>query len=213
MKELNTDDPAKLRAAGVIDLPTLQRYLNFHFSVTLDLYGSEVSTNAAAFYSAGLKGRFQEEQLTDDHLLAASSYDVPAVDGGRIVTRHEKAQLALNERLRDDYIEDCQAGVDRWNKLIEKAGTGQKLQLPHKGFHRRIGNFAGAFISPAGEVLAEAEWRANEKRWLPLDEDHAFVQSLMAKPVTKPGQFAGYIAPPRVGINNQPLDFEYVRFD
>src|SRR5574343_67646 len=30
MNELKTDDPAKIRAAGVIDLPTIQRYLNFH---------------------------------------------------------------------------------------------------------------------------------------------------------------------------------------
>ncbi len=212
MKQLGTDDPAKLRAAGVIDLGTLQRYLNFHFSVTLDLYGSEVSTNAAAFYSSGLKGRFEEEQIPDDHLLASSDYDVPAVDGGKLVTRKEKAQLALNERLRDDYIADCQAGVDRWNKLIEKAGKGERLTLPHKGFHRRIGNFANAFISPKGEVLDEATWRAKERDWLPLAEDHAFVQALM-KPAVKPGQFASYIAPPRVGINNQSLDFEYVRFD
>jgi len=35
MNDLKTDDPKKLREAGVIDLPTIQRYLNFHFSVTI----------------------------------------------------------------------------------------------------------------------------------------------------------------------------------
>ncbi len=212
MKELNTDEPARVRGAGAIDLPTLQRYLNFHFSVTLDLYGSEVSTNAAAFYSAGLKGRFEEEKISDDHLLADSTYDVPVVEGARIATRAEKAQLALNERLRDDYIADCQAGVDRWNKLIERAGIGQRLTLPHKGFHRRIGTFADALVSPTGAVLDTTAWRAGERDWLPSGDDRGFVQGLM-KPVTKPGQFAGWIAPPRVGINGQPVGFEYVRFD
>jgi benzoyl-CoA 2,3-dioxygenase component B len=60
MKELKTEDPALLRAAGVIDLPTLQRYLNFHYSVTSDLYGAEISANAATYYTNGLKGRFEE---------------------------------------------------------------------------------------------------------------------------------------------------------
>ncbi|MBK7859061.1 MAG: benzoyl-CoA 2,3-epoxidase subunit BoxB [Archangiaceae bacterium] len=210
MKELKTDDPGKVRAAGAIDLPTLQRYLNFHFSVTLDLYGSEVSSNAASFYSAGLKGRFGEEKIADDHLLADSSYDVPRLDGTAIGVRHEKAQLALNERLRDDYIADCQAGVDRWNKLVDKAQVGQRLTLPHKGFHRKIGAFAGAQVSPTGKVLTAPEWAAGERQWLPTDDDHAFVQSLM-KPVTAVGKYASYISPPRVGIDNQPLDFAYVR--
>ena len=39
MNQLKTDDPAKVRAAGAIDLPTIQRYLNFHYSVTIDLFG------------------------------------------------------------------------------------------------------------------------------------------------------------------------------
>ena len=69
MNELKTDDPKKLRAAGVIDLPTLQRYLNFHYSVTIDLFGADESSNAATFYSTGLKGRFEEGKRTDDHQL------------------------------------------------------------------------------------------------------------------------------------------------
>src|SRR3546814_17310448 len=43
MNELKTEDPAALRAAGVIDLPTIQRYLNFHYSVTIDLFGADQS--------------------------------------------------------------------------------------------------------------------------------------------------------------------------
>src|SRR6478609_8021808 len=60
MKENNIDDPSDVRAMGVIDLQTIQKYLNFHYSVTLDLYGSDVSSNAANYFTSGLKGRFRE---------------------------------------------------------------------------------------------------------------------------------------------------------
>jgi len=29
----------------------------------------------------------------------------------------------------------------------------------------------------------------------------------------EPGKFANWIAPPARGVNNQPLNFEYVRFN
>ena len=52
----------KLRALGVIDLPTIQRYLNFHYSVTIDLFGADQSSNAATFYSAGPQGTLRGDQ-------------------------------------------------------------------------------------------------------------------------------------------------------
>ena len=211
MNELRTDDPETLRAAGVIDLPTLQRYLNFHFSVTLDLYGSEISTNAANFYTMGLKGRFDETKIGDDHKLEATSYPVPDLDGDHIVDAPVSALQALNERLRDDYIADCAKGVDRWNKIIEKNGVHFRMRLPHKCFHRKIGTFSQVHVSPEGRVLAEAAWTHHRTEWLPSNEDHMFVQSLM-NPVHEAGKMANWIAPPARGINNQPAEFEYVRF-
>ena len=212
MKEHRTDEPDKLRALGVIDLPTLQKYLSFHFSVTLDLYGSEVSSNASSFYQMGLKGRFEEEKIDDDHRLASVEYPILEPVGDDLVTKHVNAQLALNERLRDDYIKDCQAGVDRWNKIIEKAGFSFRLRLPHKGFHRRIGLFSEAKINPEGKVVSEAEWTRRETEWLPTTADHEFVQSLQGR-VAEPGKLAGFIAPPARGIDNKPQNFEYVRFN
>jgi benzoyl-CoA 2,3-dioxygenase component B len=212
MKEHKTNDPDKLRSLGVIDLPTIQRYLNFHFSVTLDLYGSEVSSNASSFYSMGLKGRFEEEKIQDDHRLTTSEYPILEPVGDSIVTRHVNAQQALNERLRDDYIKDCQAGVDRWNKIIERHGFPDRLRLAHKGFHRKIGVFAESKLSPEGKIVSEAEWTHREAEWLPTQEDHAHVQALQGR-VAEPGKFASYIAPPARGIDNKPQDFEYVRFN
>jgi benzoyl-CoA 2,3-dioxygenase component B len=207
MREHKTDD---VRKHGVIDLPTIQRYLNFHYSVSLDLFGGEISTNAANFYTAGLKGRFEEGKKTDDHVLAGATYPVTQLDGDRIVTRDEAALPSLNERLRDDYIADCQRGVDRWNQVIRKHGVDFELRLPHRGFHRAIGGFAEARVSPDGRVVSQAEWDARHPAWLPSETDQAFIESLMV-PVVERGKFASWIAPPARGINGNPVDFEYVR--
>ncbi|MGH7353613.1 MAG: benzoyl-CoA 2,3-epoxidase subunit BoxB, partial [Candidatus Rokuibacteriota bacterium] len=207
MREHRTDD---VRKFGALDLALLQRYLNFHYSVSLDLFGSEVSTNAANFYTLGLKGRFEETKKTDDHRLAEASYRITLVEGARLVEREQPALPTLNERLRDDYIADCQRGVDRWNKVLRDHAIDVELKLPHRGFHRAIGAFAEVRVSTDGCVLSQAEWDAKKHEWLPTASDEAYVQSLM-QPVTEPGKFANWIAPPARGINAQPVDFEYVR--
>jgi benzoyl-CoA 2,3-dioxygenase component B len=210
MKEHKTDD---VRALGAIDLATIQRYLNFHFSVSLDLFGQEASTNAANYYTMGVKGRYLETRIEDDHVLTGASFDMDAVADGRIVRKTVPALSALNERLRNDYVEDCAKGLVRWNKVIADAGIAFELKLPHRAFNRRIGAFNELHVSPDGKVVSEAEWKANESKWLPTPEDRAFVTSLMGPAVIEPGKFANWIAPPQRGINNQPANFEYVRFN
>jgi len=212
MVKHRTESPDQLRALGVIDLPTIQRYLNFHFSVTIDLFGADESSNAATFYSTGLKGRFEEGKRSDDHQLRGQTYKVLAVSNGQLVEREVPMLNALNEVLRDDYIKDSVGGVNRWNKVIEKAGIPFRLVTPHKAFHRNIGALAGAKVSPDGRVISEAEWNANVDHWLPSGSDRAFVASLMGR-VVEPGQFANWIAPPMMGINRQPVNFDYVRFN
>ena len=212
MNQLKTDDVQKLRNAGVIDLPTLQRYLNFHFSVTIDLFGADESSNAATFYSTGLKGRYEEGKRQDDHVLKGQHYKVLNVVDGKLQEKDVPMLNALNEVLRDDYIKDSVGGVTRWNRVIEKAGIPFRLQTPHKAFNRRIGALAGVRVSPDGQVVSEAEWNAKARDWLPTAEDRAYVTSLMGR-VVEPGKFAGWIAPPVMGINRQPVDFEYVRFN
>jgi benzoyl-CoA 2,3-epoxidase subunit B len=213
MKEHKIDEPSDVRALGVIDLQTIQRYLNFHHSVTLDLYGSDVSSNAANYFTTGLKGRFEETKLEDDHLLGDAQYPVWEVIGDKIVSQNVPALTALNERLRDDFIREVESGLKRWNRVMEKAGIPFRLALPHKGFHREIGNFAGHFISPEGQAISEEAWKAHEHEWLPSPADYTYVQSLMSGRVVEPGKFANWIAPPLRGVNRQPLDFEYVRFN
>ena len=212
MNEMKTDDVGKLRAAGVIDLPTLQRYLNFHFSVTIDLFCADESSNAATFYSTGIKGRYEETKRDDDHVLRGQTYKVLNVVNGQLQEKEVPMLNALNEVLRDDFIKDSVGGVERWNRVIDKAGLPHRLSVPHKAFHRNIGALSGAKVSPDGRVVSENEWNAKVGEWLPTAEDRAFVQSLMGR-VVEPGKFANWIAPPAIGINRQPVDFEYVRFN
>jgi benzoyl-CoA 2,3-dioxygenase component B len=212
MREHNLTDPSQVRARGVIDLQTLQRFVNFHYSVTLDLFGSEISSNAATYYTGGLKGRYDETKIGDDHALNSEAYTVPEPENGRIVHQSVPALTALNARLRDDYTHEIQAGVDRWNRIPEGMGIPFRITLPHVGFHRRIGSFAGQFVSTDGRVLSKEEWERRSAEWLPSDGDHEYVSSLMGR-VIEPGKFANWIAPPARGINNMPLEFEYVRFD
>jgi benzoyl-CoA 2,3-dioxygenase component B len=212
MNELKTDDVNKLRAAGVIDLPTIQRYLNFHFSVTIDLFGADESSNAATFFSTGLKSRYEEGKRDDDHILKDKTYQVLVAKEGGLEVKEVPMLNALNEVLRDDYIKDSVAGVERWNKVLTKAGIPFQLRVPHKAFNRNIGALAGANVTPEGQVVSGTEWKARAGEWLPSTEDRAFVASLMGR-VVEPGKFANWIAPPVVGINRMPVDFDYVRFN
>jgi benzoyl-CoA 2,3-dioxygenase component B len=188
-------DIERVRALGVIDLPTIQRKMNLHFSLTLDLFGNEISTNAANAYNSGLKGRYREDKLDDDHRLTESTYPILRLRDGAVVSEDVPALSALNMRLRDDYVADCQGGVSRWNKVIEKAGFATRLALPDVAFNRHIGEFAGLPADPAK---------------LPSEADNLFITSLM-HPVTAAGEYASWIAPPKVGIDNKPGNFEWVQ--
>src|SRR4030095_9036542 len=146
---------------------------NFHFSVTMDLFGADVSSNAATFYSTGLKGRFEETKADDDHALTGAAYPVLDGHGGRLVSVDAPALNALNERLRDDFIKDAAAGVERWNRVLQKQGVAFAFKVPHKAFNRKIGPLSAAKIDPDGNVVSASEWTANVQRWLPSEADPA----------------------------------------
>ncbi|MFZ1813687.1 MAG: benzoyl-CoA 2,3-epoxidase subunit BoxB [Rhizobiaceae bacterium] len=203
-------DVDRIRALGVIDLPLIQKKLNLHYTLSLDLFGQEVSTNAANAFNSGIKGRYMENKLDDDHKLTADTYKVWDLVDGKVVLNDVPALTAINMRLRDDYTRDAAGGVGRWNKIIEKEGINFELKLPHEAFHRQIGVFSGKLFNPEGKLLSGAEYDAAAKDWLPSHADGDYIQSLM-KPVSEPGKYAGWIAPPKVGIDNKPGDFEYVK--
>src|SRR2546423_9628816 len=207
IREHDTDDVGPY---GGIPLTVIQKYLNFHYSVSLDLFGSETSTNVANFFTRGLKGRWSEERRPDDHRLTDDAIMVDAVteDGG-IGRTQGAALVGLNTDLRREYISDCQNGINRWNKIMEGAGLPQRLYLPHVAFNRKVGAFAGIEAAPDGERISPEEWARRKSAWLPTDVDKTHVRSLM-RPVYEPGRIAAWIAPPRQGINGKPFDYDYV---
>ena len=203
-------DTNRIRDLGVIDLPTIQKKLNLHYSLSLDLFGNEVSTNAANAFNAGIKGRYMEHRLDDDHQLQRDTYDVKMVSEDQIVTEQMPALNAINMRLRDDYVKDASGGLTRWNKIMKRKNVDFEFRLPHEGFNRNIGVFANGSVDPQGNIISPDSWEAQMAEWLPTKADGEFIQSLM-KPCYEPGRYASWIAPPKVGINNQAGDFEYVK--
>ncbi len=206
MIENNTDDVV---AHGAIPLNVIQKYLNFHYSVSLDLFGSETSTNVANYYTAGLKGRWSEERRKDDHKLTGDSIMVDSINDGEIGQTEVAALAGLNTDLRREYIADCQNGVNRWNRTLDGAGLQTRLRLPHVAFNRKVGAFSGIETAPDGSRLAPGEWERRKGGWLPTDVDKTYVRSLM-QPVYQRGKIAAWLAPPRAGINGQPFGYDYV---
>ncbi|HEY8379489.1 MAG TPA: benzoyl-CoA 2,3-epoxidase subunit BoxB [Nannocystis sp.] len=209
--ELERLDPdGDVRRQGGIDIPTVQRAINYWFSYCLDLFGGEISTNAASYFAAGLKGRYREATRYQDHLALEGSYPLTVVEDGRLVTREVPLRSAMNEVLRDDYIADCERAVRRWNEILAEAGSEHRLRLPHRRFHRRQGVYAGHFFDPDGELVDAETFARRRDEWLLSPADNDYLRSIMV-PVRQPGKFAHWIAPPRRGIGGQELDFAYVR--
>jgi benzoyl-CoA 2,3-dioxygenase component B len=213
MKEAGITDPYDVngvRALGVIDLPTIQKKANMHYSLSLDLFGSEISTNAANAFNSGIKGRYREAKIEDDHKLERDTYPVLRLIDGKVVISDEPALSAINMRLRDDYVKDATGGVNRWNNILKKEGVEFQITLPHVAFHRHQGEFSAIHADPDGNLLSAEEWEKRKDDWIPSKADGDFIDSLM-KPQWESGKYAGWISPPRVGIDNKPGDFEYVK--
>jgi len=213
MKEAGITDPHDVnavRALGVIDLPTIQKKANMHYSLSLDLFGSEISTNAANAFNSGIKGRYREAKIEDDHKLEGDTYPVLRLIDGKVVISDEPALSAINMRLRDDYVKDATGGVNRWNNILKKEGIDFQITLPHVAFHRHQGEFSAIHADPEGNLLSAEEWEKRKDEWIPSKSDGDFIDSLM-KPQWESGKYAGWISPPRVGIDNKPGDFEYVK--
>ncbi len=199
-------DPAQ---NGGLPLDVVQKYINLWFSLSEDLFGGEISSNAADFFAAGLKGRYKEAQY-EDHKALDAMYSMDVPEAGGLAKKDVALRTAMNEVLRDGYVDDCQRAVDKWNRTLERGGVGERLRLPHRRFHRHQGIYAGHFYDIDGNPIDEATWNARKDAWLPSEADRAYVQSLMHG-VHERGKIAAWVAPPAKGINGNPFDFEYVR--
>jgi benzoyl-CoA 2,3-dioxygenase component B len=211
---MNTAPSGDVTKLGGIPIEIIQKYINEWYSASLDLFGGEDSSNAAAYFANGLKGRFKESTSKDwtDHLALDSVYEhrVPNKSGG-LSTEEIPMRRAMNLVLRDSYTADCTRSLARWNGELEAQGISTRLYLPSDRFNREMGVFAGFGYSPDGEYLEKDEYDRKVSQWLPTEEDRNYVQSCMV-PVYEPGKMASWIAPPKRGINRQATEFEYVKF-
>ena len=200
-----------LAAQGGLDLPLLQRFINFWVSESYDLFGSPDSSNAATYFAAGLKGRYQESKAGtySDHELLDGTHPVerPAEDGG-IEVAAVPLRRAANALLAEAYARECEKTLARWNQTLQNAELDYRLSLPSPRFNRKIGPFQGAPYLPDGRPAGDADELAAH---LPSDDDRAYLESLQTRAVLKRGEQAHWIGPPTNSINRQPLDFEYVR--
>ncbi len=201
------------RALGGIDLPTIQKFINFWFSSCMDLFGSEISSNAATFFAAGLKGRAYEEKHYTDHSAMGLTYGLDVWDekAAQLVRQDVPMRNAMNEVLRVDYVEDSKKGIERWNKILEREGLDFRFTVPSSRFNRRQGIYAGHHFDFQGAPVSAEAWEKLKTELLPSPEDWQFVKNLQARPITAPGQMANWIAPPPKGIDGKPTDYEYVR--
>ena len=65
-------------------------------------------------------------------------------------------------------------------------------------------------VDPQGRLISKEEYARQVSGWIPSEADRAFVHSLMQR-VIEPGKMAGWVAPPDRGINNLPVEYEYVK--
>lgn len=200
------------RDFGAIPIDMVQRAINFWYSVSLDLFGGEDSSNAASFFGAGLKGRDRETELSE-HTGLDQAYTLRKFSpDGRASDVEVPLRRAMNEVLRDAYIGDCEKVIASWNRTLDKEGCDMRLTLPDRKFHRAQGVYAGLNFDPHGNFVSAADWEARKSAWIPSLDDTAYLHSIMNKPHYVAGEYADWIAPPARGINGHALDFEYVLF-
>jgi benzoyl-CoA 2,3-epoxidase subunit B len=207
MKQDPNEDVIKL---GGIPLDMVQRGINLWYPLSADLFGGEVSSNAANYFASGLKGRAYEMKKYTDHQALEGAIEIDIVKNGQLAKEQIPLRNAMNEILREEFRTDDQRGVDRWNKVLANEGVDYEFKLPSRRFYRQVGAYADHHFDPDGNLIDDATWEANKNNWLLSDSDLQYLQDIQMN-VTEPGKFANWIAPPKHGIKGREVDFEYVR--
>jgi benzoyl-CoA 2,3-dioxygenase component B len=160
-------------------------------------------------HGGGLKGRAYEDKY-QDHSALGGTYAMERFLDGKLAREEVPLRNAMNEVLRDAYVQDNEKGIEYWNRVCERAGIDFRFTLPHRRFHRNIGEYAAGRFDLLGRPIDQATWDARSVDWLPSAEEKAYVKSLMI-PCTVPGEFASWIAAPAKGIDGRPVACEYVK--
>ena len=169
-----------------------------------------------------------ERRFTTYERIEDNPLRVIKKDGRRVPYNREKVRRGLekacwNLTISAEEIDKMVAGVEaeafeKYEREVPSSYLGELVMRVLRGLNQvayvRYASvyreFKDVKATPAGELVDEARWNKDKDKWLPSKDDGDFIQSLMVQ-VTEPGKFASWIAPPRVGIDNKPGDFEYVK--
>jgi len=199
------------REVGAMPLEIIQRYVNEWSTASYDLFGGEDSSNAATFFASGLKGRYREgDGLYRDPKALQQIYSAEIEEHGKLATLEIPLRRAMNALLLDAYHADCKRIVARWNRTLDKYEIGRHIVLPSTRFNRQQGIHAGHDYDPEGQPIAAEAFAERRTEWFPSQADYDYVKSCMV-PVREPGKIANWVAPPHQGIDDKPLEFEYVK--
>ena len=172
----------------------IQRYLNLWFALSLDLFGGEISSNAASFFAAGLKGRYKEDTLRGP---PRPRRDLP--HGGAEGRRAGRGGRAAAQRDERGAARRLRRGLPARRRPLEQAAGGGRASpsgcaCPRKRFYRHIGLYADMPFDPDGRLARpRGVGRAARASGCPPTTDRAYVATLQ-KPVREPGQIANWIA-------------------
>ena len=127
----------------------MQKKLNLHYTLSLDLFGSEVSTNAANAFNAGLKGRFQETKIEDDHKL--EQLDLSGAQARR--RRDQARRRAGADRRQHAAARRLHRRLPARPRPLEQDHRAHRRQRSSSScrtsrFHRQIGEFRDVEASP-----------------------------------------------------------------
>ena len=144
MAELGADDPEAVRRAGAIDLPTIQRYINFWFSSSLDLFGSEVLVERRALF----RGRHQGPPEREPVRRPPGAVRDLAARGAR--RRRRRARRGRSDAQRDERRDPhgLRRGMPAVPRSLERPDRSVRASIsaiacPASGSGAAIGVWAG----------------------------------------------------------------------
>jgi benzoyl-CoA 2,3-dioxygenase component B len=119
-------------------------------------------------FASGMKGRPTNRSMKIT-CLRDTTFNVDTPEGAKQVPTLN----ALNEVMRESYLKDCEIGLKRWNRTIERAGHAFRLTLPSTRFRRSIGSWVNQPVDPQGNLLPREEYEKRLPEWVPSDDDTA----------------------------------------
>ena len=111
----------------------------------------DLARTPPTFFATGLKGRCQGRPATTSTTRSTAPTRMDVVEDGKLVDEDVPMRNAMNEVLRDEYVEDCQRGVDKWNRTIAEAGIRLRAEAAEPPLPPPARHLRRTTLRPAGQ--------------------------------------------------------------